>query len=110
MPNQKVPLPEQRPGKISPIFQLGQVVATPAAMAHLEKHAILPAALLSRHQHCDWGDINGEDATSNEQAIQTGARIISMYWTEGRWLWVITEAVGDAGRRASTCILFPEEY
>lgn len=110
MPADKIPLPNPLPTKIKPLFSLGQVVATPAALAHLDKYAILPAALLSRHQHGDWGDIVGDDSTSNHEAIRTGARIISMYWTEGRWLWVVRERAGIDGQRASTCILFPTEY
>jgi len=25
-------------------------------------------------------------------------------------IWIVTEAVGEGGQRASTCLLFPEEY
>jgi len=93
-----------------PLFQLGQVVATPAVLAHLEKSAILPAALLSRHQHGDWGNVDSEDAMANDQAIQSGARLLSAYVLEYVVIWVITEAMGDDGKRASSCLLFPEEY
>jgi hypothetical protein len=96
--------------KKQPLFQLGQIVATPGVIAHLEKHAIFPSALLSRHQHGDWGIVGGEDAKSNDEAIQSGARILSSFSVEYVVVWVITEAVGNDGARSSTCLLFPEEY
>jgi hypothetical protein len=93
-----------------PLFQLGQVVATPSVIAHLEEHTIYPAALLSRHQHGDWGIVDGEDAKANEEAVRSGARILSSYSVEYVVIWIITEAVGDDGNRASSCLLFPGEY
>jgi hypothetical protein len=93
-----------------PLFQLGQIVATPSVIAHLEKHAIFPSALVSRHQHGDWGIVDGGDAKENDEAIQSGARILSSFSVEYVVIWIITEAVGDDGNRASTCLLFPEEY
>ena len=113
MPNEKPPAPAQHVRAVKsnkPLFQLGQVVATPAVIAHLEKHAIFPAALLSRHQHGDWGSVDSEDAVANDQAIQSGARLLSSYLVEYVVIWIITEAVSDDGSRASTCLLFPEEY
>jgi hypothetical protein len=92
------------------LFELGQVVATPAALLHLETHAVLPAALLSRHQHGDWGTVDGEDAKVNDAAVQSGARIVSSFCVEYVIVWVVTEAEGDDGNRTSTCLLLPEEY
>jgi len=40
-----------------------------------------------------------------------GGRLLSAYvLPSGISIWVITEAASDDGRRASTCILLPEEY
>ena len=40
-----------------------------------------------------------------------GSRILSAYRTlKGVKIWIITEAVGDDGRRASTCLLLPDKY
>ena len=40
-----------------------------------------------------------------------GSRLLSAYRTlRGEKLWIITEAVGEDGRRASSCLLLPEEY
>ena len=40
-----------------------------------------------------------------------GSRILSAFRLKtGVKVWVLTEAVGDDGKRASTCLLLPEEY
>jgi hypothetical protein len=114
MSNDKVPVPAQDVQTLKtykPLFELGQCVATPAVLAHLEQHAVYPAALLSRHQHGNWGNVDVGDARVNDQAVlSSGARVISSYTVAGAVIWIITEAVGDDGHRASTCLLFPEEY
>lgn len=95
-----------------PLFDLGEVVATPAVLAHLEKHGIYPPALLGRHVHGDWGDVDDEDAKANNGAIKSGARIVSAYSVEGEVIFAITEAqtVVCNAKRPSTCLLFASEY
>ena len=95
----------------SPLFQLGQIVATPAALALLEKHAVQPATLLDRHVHGDWGDMGKHDWAANDAAVKNGCRIFSMYVINKDKFWVITEAASDDSlSRGSTCILLPEDY
>lgn len=92
-------------------FELGQVVATPAALEALGRANQSPLEFLSRHVQGDYGDVSAGDAKLNEEAIKEGSRILSAYQTKaGDKIWVITEAQGDHGRRASTCLLLPEEY
>ena len=56
----------------------------------------------------DWGV---EDAARNDAALADGGRVLLAYTLRtGVRIWVITEAVGDDGRRASTCLLLPDEY
>lgn len=93
-----------------PLFELGRCLATPTVLDHLAEHAVFPAALLSRHQHGDWGNVDAEDAKANDEAVQSGARILSSYLVAFVVIWVITEAVGDDGRRAASTALFPDEY
>jgi len=98
---------------VKALFQLGQVVATRGVMA-LDPLPDL-AILVSRHARGDWGDaLDPEDRITNNLAVVQGARIISAYTvkvgTQDVKLWVITEAVGDDGLRASTCVLLPDEY
>ena len=47
---------------VSPRFALGQVVATPAVLEHLERHGINASEYLNRHVRGDWGEVPPEDA------------------------------------------------
>jgi hypothetical protein len=59
----------------------------------------------------DWGDLCDEDRQANDLALIDGSRILSAYRTSlGEKIWVITEAVDDAGNRAATTVLLPGEY
>jgi len=95
----------------APLFQLGQILATPAALALLEKLGVYPATLLNRHVHGDWGDMDKHDRAANDVAVIKGSRIFSAYVINKDKFWVITEAANDDGlSRASTCILLPKDY
>jgi hypothetical protein len=90
---------------------LGQIVATPAALAAIEASSQNPAKFLRRHASKDWGDLDDEDKRLNDEAVQDGSRILSAYHTtDGTKVWIVTEAEGDDGQRAATTILLPEEY
>lgn len=92
-------------------FDLGRTVATPGALALMAEHGVQPADLLLRHALNDWGDLCQSDVRANEDALKTGARILSSYKVaDDEKLWVITTAADDDGRRESTCILLPSEY
>jgi hypothetical protein len=94
-----------------PKFELGKTVATPDALRAILKAGESPAVFLDRHVAGDWGDVSEHDREANEMALIEGDRICSAYETRlGTKLWVITEAVGDDGRRASTCLMLPHEY
>ena len=88
-----------------PLFKLGNIVATPAALRHCEQHQINPLRLLSRHVGGDWGDLATEDIDANQNAISYGGRVFSSYRVGDCKVWVITEA-----DRSSTCLLMPDEY
>jgi hypothetical protein len=88
-------------------FELGAVVATPAALEALGEAEVSPSSLLARHASGDWGVVPAEDARENEMSVQWGYRVLSSYPVgedNGR-VWIITEA-----DRSSTCILLPKEY
>ena len=92
-------------------FGLGQVVATPGALEALREAGQQPSEFLGRHLAGDWGDLDDVDRLLNDEALIEGSRILSAYTTRTETkLWVITEACDDDGRRASTCLLLPEEY
>ena len=92
-----------------PLFQTGQVVATPGALRMLQQSGVAPMTLVARHAFGDWGHLCNEDKEANDLAVAIGDRIFSSYevgvgMSEAK-VWVITEA-----DRASTCVLLPEEY
>lgn len=86
-------------------FLLGNVVATPGALALLAQHSQTAAIFLDRHVSGDWGDISREDRLANDEALLYGERLLSAYVLGQDRLWVITEA-----DRSSTCVLLPHEY
>lgn len=97
----------------APLFPLGQVVATPAALA-ASQHPMQFMELLARHARGDWGCIDPDDAETNRLAVGEGDRILSAYPIDPakpcagfgeNCLWIITEA-----DRSVTTILLPEDY
>ena len=88
-----------------PLFSFGQVVATPGALAMLDRQGVDANSLLTRHGGGDWGCLSAEDALANWSALDYGLRILSSYEIGDERLWIITEA-----GRSSTCLLLPDEY
>lgn len=94
-----------------PRFELGQLVATPAALEALAAAGVSAASLIARHVAGDWGVVSFDDQVANERALVDGSRIFSAYQvTPDLRVWVITEAVGDNDHRESTCVLLPSDY
>jgi hypothetical protein len=89
-----------------PLFSLGQVVATPGALAALLEAGQSPLVFLVRHVMGDWGELPPEDVKENEYSLEHGLRLFSAYRTsKGEKLWVITE-----WDRSVTTLLLPSEY
>lgn len=93
-------------------FQPGQVVATTGALEAIRASGQTPELFLDAHLEGYWGlDLCDEDRLLNDEALHDGSRLFSAYRTlRGERVWVITEAEGDDGRRASTAIILPEQY
>lgn len=90
----------------SPLFPLGQLVATPGAIAALERSGQRPATFIRHHICGDWGTICASDKRLNDEAVREGTRILSAYKTTAdETIWIITEA-----DRSVTTILLPSEY
>jgi hypothetical protein len=88
------------------LFPLGQIVATPGALAALERANQPPSCFLARHAIGGWGEVEPSDAAENEYGMAHGFRLLSSYTTvAGEKLWIITEA-----DRSATTVLLPEEY
>jgi hypothetical protein len=96
----------------APKFDPGQFVATPGALEAIRASGQSPDIFIAAHLEGYWGgDLCEEDRRLNDEALIDGSRLLSAYKTlRGERLWIITEAVGDDGRRASSCLLLPEEY
>ena len=84
-------------------FELGRVVATPGALALIEKAGVPGTDLIDRHVAGDWGDVL--DPGENEAALANGERLLSVYETGAGTLWIITE-----WDRSVTTLLLPSEY
>lgn len=92
-------------------FNLGRLMATPAALAAIGESGQNSFDFLERHARGDWGEVDDEDAQANENSLRDGSRLLSAYKTlKGERLWVITEAGDDNGVRSHTTILLPDEY
>src|ERR1043165_7147304 len=91
----------------APLFPPGQIVATPGALALLERANKPCWQFLSRHLRGDWGDaLSQDDKTENELSLKQGFRLLSSYKViDGEKLWIITEA-----DRSATTLLLPNEY
>ena len=87
-------------------FPLGQVVATPGALAALRETGENAGTFLSRHEKGDWGEICADDWKLNDEALRCGDRLVSSFsLKDGTKIWIITEA-----DRLVTTVLLPEEY
>ena len=88
------------------LFPLGQIVATPGALAALEHAGQGAHELLIRHVSGDWGELDADDRRENELSLREGFRLLSAYHlTTGEKMWIITEA-----DRSATTLLLPSEY
>jgi hypothetical protein len=89
-----------------PLFDLGQLVAIPGALAALENSGQFPMEFLARHVRGDWGEIPEEDRKENQFSLEKGFRLLSSYRTSANdVVWVITES-----SRSHTTLLLPDEY
>jgi hypothetical protein len=95
-----------RNGTSRPRFHPGRIVATPGAIEAMRASGQHPHDFLARRLRGDRGDLDDEDRHMNELALTDGSRLLSAFVTsKGEKIWIITEAVGDDGCRASSCLL-----
>lgn len=108
------------------LFQLGRLVATPGAIELMTLTETSPLELAAMHVSGDWGECDPQDAQTNNEAVRSGGRVMSVYRLpliskaaeldetgkseasqalEDDRIWVITEA-----DRSVTTFLLPEEY
>ncbi len=88
-------------------LELGQIYVTPGAneaigVEHLSE---MLEAIFEKHRYGDWGDLGEEDKAANDEALETGDRILSAYNLGDVRIWIITEY-----DRSTTTVLLLEEY
>ena len=85
-------------------LKLGPLLITPAAREALSPVDVRTA--LDRHAQGDWGDVTGDDAEANDEALENEGRLFSVYHNpDGLKFWVITESDHSA-----TTVILPEDY
>ena len=84
-------------------FPYGRIAATRRVIDKLDGRTI--SRLLTRHLHCDWGDVCDEDWKINDHAVKNGERLLSSYQVGAEKVFIITE-----WDRSATTILFADEY
>src|SRR5258706_7107728 len=85
-------------------FPLGQTVTTASAKTALPELDVMLA--LQRHQSGDWGELDEHDRRMNEEGLQNGGRLFSVFKTvRGQRFYIITES-----DRSITTVLLPEDY
>jgi len=88
---------------MNPLFDMGQLVATPGIVALMPEYAPEIAFYLSQHLMGEWGD---GDKQANNYAVEHGERLLSAYkLSDTIRIRIITE-----WDRSVTTILLPEEY
>ena len=94
------------------LFQLGNIVATPGAIAATTLWKRV--TLIARHHAGDWGVVCADDKATNDEAVRIGERILTAYPIDPtkpckgygeNCIWVITER-----DRSLTTLLLPSEY
>jgi hypothetical protein len=77
---------------MSALFSLGQIVATPGALAALERAKQPATCFLDRHAIGDWGELDPADIAENEYSVIHGFRLLR---------GVRHKSANQAARRAS---------
>ena len=89
---------------VNPRFHPGRLMITRNALDVLPRSEI--NAAIGRHLHGDWGDVCESDKGINDDALENGGRLLSVYHTkDGVTFWIITEADYSA-----TTVLLPSDY
>ena len=93
------------------LFLPGRLAITTAAFDVIDDSGQDPMFFIEMHLTGEWGQLDRHDWHENLVALKTGARLLSKYKTlKGEDIYIITEAVGEDGKRPSTTILLPKEY
>ena len=88
-----------------PAFELGQIVATPGALAALKKAGQQPGEFLTRHVNREWGDLSDDDRKENDYSLEHGFRLLSAYGTHAGEKSHMPRVRSGCGKRQSARLL-----
>ncbi len=90
--------------KCTQMFEIGLLQITPQALLTIDEVDFFTCFI--RHRSGDWGDLDEQDWKANDDAVESGSRILSFYSDRrGNSFWIITEP-----DRSSTTVQLPEEF
>lgn len=96
------------------LFELGRHVATRGVVQFFEGESakdgstsyVVIAKLILRHASGDWGNLSADDKAANDEALQSGGRLLSAYQINAvERVYIITEA-----DRSATTVMLSSEY
>ncbi len=95
-----------------PLFSLGNCHLTRGISKLLQQHSLPIYDYLCRHQCGDYGIISPEDAAKNQQAVQQGTPVLSVFLVKAKnatdkdiKIWVTTDI-----EFCLTTVSLPEEF
>jgi len=92
-----------------PLFELGRVVATPAALQAISESGDDLGEYLARHTRGDWGRVSVDLASRNDAAIFQEGTCQSVYRaSNGKKICIITRQ-GDGPHERTTSVMLDVE-
>lgn len=76
-------------------FRLGETTLSDGVRAMVDADPIAAVSLnafVRCHQNGQWGSVSSEQAQENEQALQDGGAVASVYSLQGQGIWIVTDA------------------
>ena len=79
-----------------PAFELGQIVATPGALAALKKAGQQPGEFLTRHVNRECGDLSDEERKENDYSLEHGFQMSLTCTPKGAPVPITSPRLGTA--------------
>lgn len=99
---------------LNKIKKINHYCATQAVAAKMNtdrKFRKFVCSSLNRFHQADWGEMSIEDNKANNEALETGERILAYYENrDKKEIYIIADAADDKNCRNAITVLFPEEY
>ena len=80
----------------NPLFEAGRLLATPGAIEAFEAAGQSISEFLRLHLYGNWGTLDDEDKSLNDQSVSDGSRILSAYVLKtGVKIWRLNRRSGE---------------